>query len=204
MNVRRRSGWMFGGVVAGLMGLAVLAGWGMGRHQAEPTRVAIVDMAKLLGGLDEGPAREAELNQRVQMWQAEVDELKREMENYEGDLAEANLTEGQRRDLQMKLYETRALAEAKFEARGQLIEALRGDIYRETYGKVLAAVEAIAEQYGYDLVVLDDRAEQIPPGVPGKSAIRIMQERTVLYASDALDITNLVVTHMNNEYAAGR
>ena len=96
--------------------------------------------------------------------------------------------------------------EATYEARGKayqrMIDLDHGDILNDLYPKAVAAVQAYAAKEGYDVVLLDDRPMQLPDSGSVKEYNEVIQKKRVLFAKDGTDITDQLITVMNNEYAA--
>lgn len=70
------------------------------------------------------------------------------------------------------------------------------------YRDVLAATEEVARQAGYDLVVYSDEYPPGPPSIDLNELREVMRSRKLLYASQAVDITQLVLDQLNAEYKA--
>ncbi len=75
------------------------------------------------------------------------------------------------------------------------------------YLKISEAIGELASAQGYDLVILDDSAQEPEfdraSRIPGQ--VQILQQiasRKVLYRNPAIDITNDLITRMNNEFRA--
>jgi len=66
----------------------------------------------------------------------------------------------------------------------------------------VAGVDAFAKQEGFDIVMLDDRAMQLPSQASMRDFNQIIVNKRVLFAREGLDVTDRLVTVMNNDYAA--
>ena len=100
--------------------------------------------------------------------------------------------------LKLQFWYQEAAAELEVE------KALR---LQHLYLKVNEALGGLALAQGYDLVILDDSAQEPEfdrdSRVPGQ--LQILQQiasRKVLYRNPAIDITNDLITRMNNEFRA--
>ncbi|MGD1916036.1 MAG: hypothetical protein ACFCBV_07605, partial [Phycisphaerales bacterium] len=82
-------------------------------------------------------------------------------------------------------------------------------VLTELYEKALGAVEVVAERDGWQLVIHTGQRAAVPrnPNVRAEQAMDFVedwiQSRRVIYSSDAIDITESVIQHMNNRYATG-
>lgn len=169
--------------------------------QAAPTAIAVVDLERVMLGLEEKKTRESDMQQQIKSHQATLDELKKQLDSLDQQLKLIPETErAKRREIRQKQFETAATAEARKRMLEDRIGLDTGEILREMYVKINDAVGRIARKDGWDLVVLDNRSIKIPETVTSREINFIIQSRTVLHAADRVDITNDVITLMNNEY----
>lgn len=114
-------------------------------------------------------------------------------------------------DRQKELIDTITLEKLKLqfwyqeaEAELEVEKALR---LQHLYLKVNEALGELALAQGYDLVILDDSAQEpeFDRNSPIPGQMQILQQiasRKVLYRNPAIDITNDLITRMNNEFRA--
>ena len=82
-------------------------------------------------------------------------------------------------------------------------EELRAKAFREIFEKVQGACRTLADNNGYTMVIADDQHIAVRPG--GTSDIlQQISLRDVLYAKDTHDVTDQLMTLMNNEYARSK
>ncbi len=100
--------------------------------------------------------------------------------------------------LKLQFWYQEAAAELEVE------KALR---LQHLYLKISEAIGELASAQGYDLVIVDDSSQEPEfdrnSRVPGQ--VQILQQiasRKVLYRNPAIDITNDLITRMNNEFRA--
>jgi Skp family chaperone for outer membrane proteins len=79
----------------------------------------------------------------------------------------------------------------------------KGDLYRDAHRHIMEACKRYAEKNGLELVLVDDRAIQIPPNVNGNEVTAIISQKRVLYGAPELDITSDILKSMNNDFEAG-
>lgn len=170
-------------------------------HQSASKPVAVVDLERLIDLLDERSKRQADLEdmgnrleQRVnglrEQLQAKLDERETASQSRRGALFE-----------EIVRLQTSLQAEEEYATRiaGELLTRLKLDLY----GKVLTSVKQYAESAGYDLVLSDDSAGELPSN-SGLQALEVaMMSRKVLFARQTVDITEDVANRMNADYAAG-
>jgi len=201
-------------VVAGL-GLAMLIGMevrSFARPEpsasvapSAPAVIATVDLEKLMNGLTELSDRNKSLNQRMEVRAAQLNDIKKQIDAVENDLKN-NIAENDTKSRTEKLaqkFELDATFEARRNAIRGLVELENGDTIRELYQKTLGYVDAFAQKNGIDLVLFDDRSISFSKRAGVKEVNETIADKRILYANSTLDITQAVLTAMNNEYAAG-
>lgn len=198
-----RAAWMLLG-----LGLASLGVWGWGsaavpQPVSEHVRVAVVDLQRLFAGLNESAEKQQRLNELAERLQQQVDELAQRLDaaRRERDLLPRNSPEYW--DLASRILELEVQAKARKEAGQQLLSLHAGDVMVESFEKMLDAITRYARQEGFDVVLADDRPV-LPPRGKGANVVRdAIDSRQVLYAGPRVDITDALITMMNNEYRAG-
>lgn len=179
------------------------AGATSARVSAQPTAIATVDIVAIFDGLDEREVLENNLNTRTQARQEQLNEVVNQIQALQANLSEiADRTTPEYREQIRQLMELRAVAEARREALSQIVSIDLGSVRRDMYLKVTAAIESIANREGYDMVVLDDSLFPLPENAADPDVYRAVITKTVLYRKDAIDITNQVITLMNNDFNA--
>lgn len=184
-------------------------GWRAGAESAEtrvmaqPTSVAVVNVMRALNELDELKALNGPLNERGNERQAQLDVLKKEVENLQIELQELPATKRDRRlEIQARIFELNETIKARFNAYQRIIELEKGGILYPLYQKVLAGVEEISTREGYELVLFDNRELQVPQDSQAVVSEAI-QQKSILYAAERIDITDQVVQLLNNKFQAG-
>jgi len=86
---------------------------------------------------------------------------------------------------------------AKFAER-QLLKRYK-TFFEQIYGEVVKMVEEIGDSEGYDLIIKKEEPE-LNSGQISDLQFKI-GIRTVLYHSKAVDITSIVIEHLNSDYS---
>lgn len=81
----------------------------------------------------------------------------------------------------------------------------RSLMFRDLYMKIKSSVADIANENGYDLVLItdDDREILVNPQADTSQEFQVREQigqQRVVFASDQIDITEQIVTHMNLEW----
>ncbi|QQE12608.1 OmpH family outer membrane protein [Planctomycetota bacterium] len=182
-----------------LLFVAFVGAGAAGRMLAQPTAVATVDIAKVMKGLKERIALEADIKIAQQEFVAKFDEKKKELQGMQDQL---NMVEGTsaydeiRRSAEMKAYNMQAWQQYE-QARLQR-ETLVGSEY--IYRKIAAAVDRIATAYGYEIVIAKESLDSLGNYKNQQELQAQMMTRKVLYSADTVDLTTQVITTMNNDY----
>ena len=172
------------------------------RPPAQPTAIATVDLPAILDGLEEKSRHEADLQAVIQQSQAKLDELTKQLENVQADLEILNRESPEWRARFGEGLELQQQAEARKAVLTQIISLQRGESLRALYLKIEAGIAKIAEREGYDIVLLDDSKFPLPQQAPDSNMERAILSKTVLYAHNTTDITQDVITLLNNEFRA--
>jgi Skp family chaperone for outer membrane proteins len=169
------------------------------------TAVAVVDVNGVLDGLAEREQIFARLLAEQQQRQKLLDEVTSRLQAAEkrmGDLAESRITE--RQQLAGEIVELQGQVRIRKEVLERLGDLDLGREMWALYTKINDAVSRTAQQQGFDLVISDDSRINIPAGrqLTGTEVRKITTERQILYAGPKVDLTQQVITMMNNEFEA--
>jgi Skp family chaperone for outer membrane proteins len=94
--------------------------------------------------------------------------------------------------------------DAQANAYKQLTRLDAGDVLRDMHAKVIAGIDVIAKREGIDIVIADDRALELPNPGTDEDVGRAINSRRLLYATPTVDLTQRVLTQVNNDYNAGK
>lgn len=166
-----------------------------------PPVIAVVDLQAVVAGLDERTNKDAEFQNKGKELQGALDKKKKDWEDTKSQV-EATTDKIQRLNLQKKAYLQEQELKFETEFSQQQLDLLYGDLLRDLHGKITVAVTKLAKQNGYTMVLASDEAASIPSG--GRTEVtRAIGMKRMLYVEDSHDITQEVITLMNNEFVAG-
>lgn len=180
---------------------------GLRAMAAAPTRIALVRMKALTDNLrqeaaniEQLKAMQSTIEQETMARGKEVEDLRKEL----NDKPDAPDFEEKFDSMTLK-YENLRRWRAATDDKLKIERALR---IEDLLAKIDKAIAEIAELQGYDLVMIDDGAEE--PVVDPKSndpdsvqrAQQLMQRR-ILYRVKTIDITDDLAVRMNNAFKAG-
>lgn len=200
------------GLIPAILVLAAALAWHAGansnvqRPPAQPTAVATIDIVEIFENLKERQVLEAQLQERLRTRQAQLEEVTRRLRALQEDLNPETGTIRRGTDAYYErlreLTEQRAVGQARSQALQQIISIDQGNLRRQLYEKVAAAVRKIAERDGLDLVLFDDSKFEIPENASNDEVYRAIVTKGIIYKHPTIDITQRVITLMNNEYTA--
>lgn len=190
--------------VATVVGLGAAFQAGSASHRALPDpTIAMVRVADVINGLEEIKARENQLQTFIADRDAKVSAIERQFEaaRSEFDILPAGAAKRAKAE---DLERFRAQARIESELAKVLIDRRRGEIFAELFQKIDASVEELAKSRGYTLVVTDDQGSFAPPNPSEQQARGAIYTRRVMFADPAIDITDELVTLMNNKWQMGQ
>ncbi|MBX3318220.1 MAG: OmpH family outer membrane protein [Phycisphaeraceae bacterium] len=169
--------------------------------KASATAVAIVDLERVMEGLTEKKKREDDMRALIAQRQATLDDLKKQLDGLAKQIELTPKTDRAKlREIKQRQIEIAAQAEARKQALQTLISLETGEILREIYLKINNAITRVAAKDGWDLVLLDNRSINIPEALTDREINFIIQSRTVLHATNSVDISDDIITLMNAEF----
>lgn len=188
-----------------LLVAAVVAFGGLGAATANhlmkgrPTAIAVCDVQRLFDSLKEKAQVEGDLQVQAQKLQQEKTDREKDLRQLQSDLeilAPDTPAYDQKQDeLERKAVELQAWAQFQQNKLNRERAVQIEGIYR----KMADAIGRVAKENGYD-VVLFKEAEINFRGAKPEQLSGLIQIRKVLFAVDDLDVTDVTVSKMNNEF----
>lgn len=187
-----------------VVGCALLAGWfvGAGHAADKPTpltaKVAVIDIVKVFNEYQ----RTKEINERLNKEQVDlqnqrklkidrVDALKAQLDNLNPDSPDYYKRQKELLSLSIELKNFTDLTAESIKTEFRVHTE---DIYKE----MLKAIEAVAKEQGYDLVLYQDTMEIHGDSFP--ALLEKIRERKVLYSAKQIDLTQTVLDYINQTY----
>jgi len=203
-------------LLGGIAGSALLSARAVATMPAgkpEAMTVATVDLTVVIKGLDEAGEARTRLQKVYEEYNKQIDDVKSQMKKVDDDLAQVkDGTSAEALTLRAKKVELQALGRARAEGLQGLIDVQEGELMREMFVKITSACQRLGKEQGYDLVFTDDRTNMPPEkDANGKKVVlsaeqinSIVTSRRLLAVADRVDITQQLITFMNNEFKAGK
>lgn len=197
-------------MAAALVGIAALVGVGAGgvtaslHFRAPPSgpTIAVVDLEAVINKLSE---KTDKFNQLAKSHKDKSDELAKLSDRVKAKEAEIKaMPDGPAKE-RAKMDYREMVYRGEFEAQfaGRQLDQMQGEVLRDLYLKIDEAATALARRNGYHMVIVSDEGVDIPKG-NSESVMRGMLLKRFMYVDKAMDITDELVTFMNNAYTAKR
>jgi Skp family chaperone for outer membrane proteins len=174
------------------------------RAGAPATSIAIIDLNRMVKGLQEMVEQADRLQQEADASAKRLEELATRIKTLDADLEMMGTQDvrARRAKLQEK-FELEILLKARRESLQRLLDLEMGTLMRGAYLKIQDSASRFGEAEGWDLILVDDR-DGIREGVTPEELRRLTEGRQVMHVGKRIDITDQLITMMNNEYKAGR
>jgi Skp family chaperone for outer membrane proteins len=190
--------WIFS--IAAAVALSGLIGaYANNMLAAKPTAVGVVDIEGVFNNLKEKVQIEADLNAQQERLVKERQDKEKELKALQDELGIINPSNPGYREkeekLGQKVFELQAWVQWQ---NNRLARENRLQI-QQLYTKILSATAAVAQENGYDLVVYKEGTVDFSKVDP-KQLSEAIRGRKVLYAAEAMELTEMVKTRMDNEY----
>jgi Skp family chaperone for outer membrane proteins len=179
-----------------------------GKAPPPPSAVAVVDLAKLTNNLNESQTLRDRLNQQKTEYEKRLQGLKEDLQKVQQDIKMQGDEKKGTPEHMEKMFRQRELEitlKARHEGLQAQMDLAQGDIMKTMFSKIVDAVGRYGKEQGYDLVLWDDRSISAPTNPATDAQVwGVIKERRILFAAERTDITDQVLTFMNNEFKAGK
>lgn len=187
------------GVVATTSGVARAVA---ARVAPAPTVVATIDLERVINGLHERWAKERELEVLKNQYEEELKRRETELKA-EGELINV-MAPGPQRDERTERFEEKVVdGRVRSELFERRLEVRRTKMFASMYKSILKASAGLAEANGYGLILSADDTLEIPETASkAQEARAVIASRRVIYQARSLDVTDDLITLMNNQWIA--
>jgi len=161
-------------------------------------KLGVVDLNVVFENYEKRKLLDKEMREKEKWYQKKINEKKKELENLRDKIqlldlgSEARMNhedEFEKKNMELESY-------AKY-AENSLVKKYK-ETFEGLYAEVLKTIETVGKRNNYDLIIKKEEANLQSKGI---SELQFkVGIRTVLYHSDAIDITNQVVDVLNNNY----
>lgn len=189
-------------LVAAVFSLGGPAATAQSGSSPTPTRVATVDLVKLVNGLEQFKQSQTDSESYTNQLVTRVENAEQAMRDAAEELEIA--TDATREQLLEDFVTKAAQVRAEEGALEVLAFAKQNRILRETWRGIQSSIATYAEENGYDMVISSDRLVQAGSRMDANPEVykSFMMSKRVLYNDESIDITDELITRMNVEYRA--
>ena len=171
--------------------------------KVSPTRVAVVDLSKVLSELEEGKkiladrrASDSKLRGTQMAMGEDLKDKQNSLNNvYKSGSPQYNKAFDEFLELQIRIKASGEIGQ------NMIIRNQVADM-KVLYGKLVSEIEVLAKREGYDLVLQISNYDKIAAGT--KAFNSMLVGRKALYTSDELDVTATIIAAMNAKFKSGQ
>lgn len=194
--------FLLGAAVTLLVGAAIGAG---ARHLVakDPAVVVHVRLEQVFSEIDEMKQVRQALSDEGARIEADLRTRQDNLKKMQADLEALVPGSDQHKQLREKLMFEAATLEAWGNLRQRELLNEESRQYQAMYRKISNAIARLSESEGYHYVILADRTEEFRQGQTS-DIVAQMFERKMLYGHDSRDVTEQLITRMNNAFAAAQ
>ncbi|MDP7005719.1 MAG: OmpH family outer membrane protein [Phycisphaerales bacterium] len=184
-------------VVAGYTAVAATA------RMRPPTVVVTFNIEDVLEGLDERADAEAKL----ETLRNKITDEKKKRGDSIIELQELlkSVSDADKEELVEELVQLRYSYDSYDLYSKKHMDGERALMLQDLYYKIQTAVEEVATESGYDIVLINDVGRSVNPNDNSKipreiQVLELISQRRAIFASEQVDISDQIVTHMNLEW----
>lgn len=194
-------------VAASLLIVATLAaalGAGIASNRLAPTTVAVLDIDRLSAEMDEFkvPAEDFQSKQT-----ARREELRAIQTRMSSIAEELELIPDGDQDTRISKLTQQAVLESELKTKQQLYQQAsdleQAQLFKKMFDRIEAGAKQIAQRDGIDIVLVDDRVFKLS-ATNRAAQSAALESKKILFATDAVDITDELLTMLNNEFNSGQ
>ena len=164
--------------------------------------IVSVNLGELLSGLTETTKIREKLTVMSEQIKAYNESMQAEIKSIQAELEVVDPGTPAHTALQEKLLTAAANLRAQMEVQSGLRDIEESKQYLHLYRKVVEAAEELALRDGYDFILLDDTDLRFEGGAPQQTLAQLFTRR-LIYANPGRDVTEELMTRMNNAFQAG-
>jgi len=166
-----------------------------------PVTAATVDLEKVFNNLDARGAEDQRLQTLFEQMQAEDKQRSAELQQLQ-DALEVEVPGTEKyQQAEERLVRKTLEYQAWVEFKQRQLDREKALVLQKLYNDIKQSLGEMAEQQGYDLILLDDSVKELAPG--GEQSVnQQISARRVLYANPAIDITEDLIIRMNNAFSS--
>ncbi len=167
-----------------------------------PTKVAVCDMELVFKNYDKANDIKADLDQKAQNIKSEADARTKALDKITQQLESLKSGSGEYEAKVLELTRLSVERDSWLAVQQQLTTRERHRRAKEMYKDISDTIAKVAKERGYDLVLYIEPAQQETRTL--EEMLQVIARRKVLYNDPSLDITDLVLPRLNEQYKAAK
>jgi len=184
--------------------LSAALGAGFATRQAAPSTVAVVDIDRLSLELEEFKVPAEQFRAKQNAWSEELKALQTRITRVDDEL---ELIPDDDQDAKISKIIQRSTLDSEIKTKSQLFQQAsdleQSKLFKRMYDKIADGAARLAKRDGIDVVLVDDRIFVIPP-TNRTAQDSALKSKKILFASETVDMSDELLTMLNNEFSAGK
>lgn len=186
-------------VLSAVIGIAWVVASGQGELLRDrPAVMAVVSLEEVWNQVDEREQMNADLQTEKEELLAAKERRQQKIKNMQQDIDWSPEDSEERRKKEDELTQAAIEFKAWWEWQQQRLAREEKIRYEDLYRNSITAIEEVAESNGVDMVLFKERSPNFDPKLNIAQTLALIGNRKVLYVRDELDLTDQVITRMNN------
>jgi len=164
-----------------------------------PRPIAVFDLERTFNALSEKTAEENRLVEVAKAMKVDADAMSKAVNRQQEDLKELKPDTPQYQAALLQAAEAAGDYKAKVDFNRAKLDIEKARMMLYLYKQIREAARQMAQERGYAIVFVDDSKAAIPPGTEEETNRQISARRMV-YTSPEIDITDELISRMNNAF----
>jgi outer membrane protein len=171
-----------------------------GGQSARPVTLGLINIEKVINTLDELKDLQTRVDGVVATRRKLVDDMSSQVEKMQGEIRLMPEGSAQRIAKSRELQELTFKLRVETEVAVAIIDSEKGGIYADLFRKITESSQRFAERNGFDMILSSDAIAETPRGGTEAQIKGFIVSRRVIFNSPSIDVTDQLITMMNNEY----
>lgn len=170
-------------------------------QSAKPVTIGLINMESVMNGLAEIEDQQKRIDALMAQRRRTIDEMSRQLTAAQEELKLLPENSSQRVSKSREITEMSIKLRVEGEVAVGYIDAEKGEIYANLFRKIEDASRRFAERNEFDIILSTDAFAEVRNGTEQQVKSFIVSRR-VIHASKQIDVSDQLLTMMNNEYRA--
>ncbi|PHQ80883.1 MAG: hypothetical protein COB69_05180 [Phycisphaera sp.] len=190
--------------VAFLAACAAALGAGVATHRAAPTSIALVDIDRISAEMEEFKVPSETFQAKVNTRLEDLRSIQTRMTSLS---AELDLIPATDQDARIAKNTQIIVLDSEFKTKQQIYESASGldqaQLFKKMFDRIEAGAAKLAARDGIDIMLVDDRVFMLSE-TNFAAQNSALESKKILFAGEAVDLTDELLTMLNNDFNAGK